>query len=481
MNLPKNDGHYLLCLEQNLSRDISSQFKKIIFNEWVLYYHKDFPLTPIFDQQKVLIGYVLGTILPQIGVSGSFDAITSDKPYISYDLIKKYSGSYLIFGFGQNSTCKVILNAGGTLPAVYGQEGLWLASSPLLSLDNLNDDILNFRDGHFSIRELNSGAWYPFGLTAYSGIRRLLPNHQLDLTSGKTTRVWPAVSPERSESPEKTINSIAQYLSDLCKMMPAEINLPLTAGMDSRVLLAATLAAQRNVTCFTLLNNFTSIEKYIAPRVAKLANVPHKFIEYVERPQSEIDSWFLQTGYSAGGALVKYKRSLDTFVDGAIELDGVGGETARRLYDLDSDVETRLTLPALISRMGIRFSSDMKEAANEWLENTEHLDPFTVIKLLYVENRVSSWAIPQVHGRTNGLHKVICPYSQFQYIDLCLKLPTSEILSQKVPEKLINILKLPFNKGSLLDNLLVRVNRAKDIKYLSMKLKQYYGRMKHDK
>lgn len=484
MLLPRYDGHFLICQSIEKELNISNEFNKIEFEQWLIFYHKKLPIIKIYDPMERLIGYALGTILPQTDNHKIPLTILSEEPFISFKLIEKYDGSFLIFGLASNGSFNLILDAGGTFPAVYGDTGSWASSSPFLSPQNLKNESTKFRDEHYTTKELNSGAWYPFGMTAFKNIRRLLPNHQLDVMTGSIDRIWPIQSPIRTECPEDTIQEIASYLANLCKRIPGKINLPLTAGKDSRLLLAALLAANRNITSFTMLNNVTSIEEYTAPHVAKIAKIPHKLVKYIKRPQAEIDDWFLQTGYSAGGALVQLKRTPDTFIEDAFELDGVGGETNRRLYDLESDIHTRLTLSALMSRMGLKFSQEMKDIAQEWLDQTEHLDSFTVIKLLYVENRVSTFAYPQIHGRSYNIQKVISPYSQFKYIDLCLKLPPSIILSQKLPEQLINILQpkllsIPFNKGTISQNFLIKVYRAMDLGYLTLKLKQYYGKLLH--
>jgi hypothetical protein len=84
--------------------------------------------------------------------------------------------------------------------------------------------------------------WWPGPVSPMPGLRQLLPNHHLCLDDGVTARCWPAEAfPQLSlaEATSRCSELLANGIAGL-RALPQGLCMALTAGQDTRVLLAAT-------------------------------------------------------------------------------------------------------------------------------------------------------------------------------------------------------------------------------------------------
>lgn len=84
--------------------------------------------------------------------------------------------------------------------------------------------------------------WWPNDVSLYSGVKRLLPNHYLDMARAKSVRYWPLRTLQRKPEHE-VVSQLASLmrgaLAGLYERYRKKLAIVLTAGMDSRILLAA--------------------------------------------------------------------------------------------------------------------------------------------------------------------------------------------------------------------------------------------------
>jgi hypothetical protein len=121
-------------------------------------------------------------------------------------------------------------------------EGLWIMSQPgiLAWLKNLNVDAaaLDFINSD-EVRNHPEYRW-PGTATAFNEILHLLPNHCLNLTTGKCSRYWPT-SPIEARGLDEGADEAIAILQGLMAAASNRFDLVLgmTAGYDSRIVLAA--------------------------------------------------------------------------------------------------------------------------------------------------------------------------------------------------------------------------------------------------
>jgi hypothetical protein len=133
--------------------------------------------------------------------------------------------------------------------------GIWAFSQPGLAVSTLE---LPFDDGahefvdSYAFRSSPEYRW-PGAGSPLLGLRHLLPNHYLDLHTARVTRYWPdqALSPM---SMTDAIDRIAVIMPGLMQAAAARYDLVLaiTAGLDSRLVLAAARSIQHRLSYATV-------------------------------------------------------------------------------------------------------------------------------------------------------------------------------------------------------------------------------------
>lgn len=357
-----------------------------------------------------VIGWVLGhAIDSRIGlVAGSLtmQVESSDDERAVGEAIEAWlettGGRYLVVIITAH-LARLYVDAGGFLPATYGTGPTVISSSPQLALlaSGRTDDC---DPSHAKLRaELDipkRDHWYPFGLTSCPSISRLLPNHYLDIEQGTPTRYWPAAS--SISDPQVTLDHVVTVIAEILEEQVGQIlaksdaYVSLTAGYDSRMILAATRHHREKITCFTVDSN--AIDVKTAKRLAASAGVPHIVQHRLPSSTEQVETWLVRTGYSIAGAGARSLNRRPTFRDDMSALGGFGGEVGRGFYwgSVDSMEPDGVTAADLVSALKLPPSRMLREAADSWLSGLPRLsDVRDVLDLAYVEQRLGCWAAPQ--------------------------------------------------------------------------------------
>lgn len=96
-------------------------------------------------------------------------------------------------------------------------------------------------------------AWWPNDVGLYSGIKRLLPNHYLDMAKCAPVRYFPMQKLQKKSEHEivvQLVSLIRGILERFYGRYGAKLAIVLTGGMDSRIMLAAAKAFAKGVYYF---------------------------------------------------------------------------------------------------------------------------------------------------------------------------------------------------------------------------------------
>lgn len=113
-------------------------------------------------------------------------------------------------------------------------------------------------------------------------MRRLLPSQRLCITTGEVRprRLLPPIDPYRSY--EETLDLLGRSLIAALRRLPTaggRLWLSLSAGYDSRIVLAAARAGGVEATAFTRVADRTSLaDRLLPPRLARVAGYEHVFL-----------------------------------------------------------------------------------------------------------------------------------------------------------------------------------------------------------
>ncbi|BAU48096.1 hypothetical protein SVA_1534 [Sulfurifustis variabilis] len=253
-------GQFLLGPE--LPQSLPSWERYALGDGLALTVHPQLPVHTVSqgDRSLTLVGFALDPDLP-----------TADDTDILLHLLERYASiDSLIAATAQlGGRWVLIAQAGdarhlfhdalGLRQAFYTDPrvttGLWVMSQPGLALEVLNltpaREALEFIDS-FEFRSFAEYRW-PAAASPLQELRRLQPNHVLDLHSGKVRRFWPTV-PMRRPPIACAIANVTRLLTGLVKAAAHryDLALALTAGIDSRVVLAASREVSHRISYVTV-------------------------------------------------------------------------------------------------------------------------------------------------------------------------------------------------------------------------------------
>jgi hypothetical protein len=189
-----------------------------------------------------------------------------------------WSGRWVLLGDGVLRT-----DAGGLFGCFYARhpsDGKLLVSSSAAVLH----DLVGGGDASPPLRYRTGMEWYPPPASRFAGIRRLLPSQTIAYSDEHDpVRYRPLVSHGLEAGYDETLAHIETSLRTALRNLAAaghQLELGLTGGFDTRVLLAAMWRERLGFTIFTWdIPDMSSADRVLPPLLARDAGVPHRFIE----------------------------------------------------------------------------------------------------------------------------------------------------------------------------------------------------------
>lgn len=193
------------------------------------------------------------------------------------ELYSSWAGRWVLVGR------QIHMDASGLLGCFYGTDGrdrTWVSSSPALLTDLLFPDLAPIPDNRVLQYEVGI-SWFTPPCSRLSGIQRLLPSQVIDLSSGALypRPLMPAI--ERDRSYGEAVALIKQSLLTTIKRVATLTDalwLGLTAGYDSRLMLALSHHAGVDMQPFTRISARTSVgDRTLPPKLAQDCGYSHAF------------------------------------------------------------------------------------------------------------------------------------------------------------------------------------------------------------
>lgn len=223
--------------------------------------HPDLPLTRVAvpGRELILLGFVLDPLSPErddreVLVDVLTRTVTFDDVIRAFDA---FGGRWAVIHVASDDI-HVFHDAAG-LRSVYhhtdAEGAVWVGSQPTLLARVLSipeDEETRERLREDGIFEPGVNHFWPGAGSPFLGVHRLLPNHCLSLASGEASRYWPR-GPIRSvdldEATDRCLTTLRGTVSSAAARYP--LALALTAGIDSRLLLAASRDHAAQISCYT--------------------------------------------------------------------------------------------------------------------------------------------------------------------------------------------------------------------------------------
>ena len=230
------------------------------------------------------------------------------------------------------------------------------------------------------------------------------------------------------------------------------LTLSLTAGRDSRILLACARDVMERTSLFTLVPEMAdSVDAHLACRLSDRFELRHETLPVVPAEPGTLSEWLSSTGHAVSGNLWQGHRSLHRLDPARALLPGTAGEVGRaHTYRLGDPVEGVVSPRTLLKRLRLPAHDLYLEHAEVWLAGLPELSHESTLELAYVEQRLSCWAGPGHYGNQTSRFE-LAPFASRPLFRAMLALPlayrhreqlTTDILRRAWPE----LLELPFNR-----------------------------------
>lgn len=278
---------------------------------------------------------------------------------------------------------------------------VWCASQPKLLADALQlvtDTTAQEELVNSSYVKNAREYWWPGDGSLYRHIKHLLPNHQLELGPQKVSRFWPR-QPIRSISLAEGANAGAEFLENLTLSAAARfpLALPLTAGLDSRMLLAAARKVRENIFFYTLIYpplNRNSPDIVIPAKVLGTLGLTHHIIDCpkeMEPPFAQIYHDNVPMAHSAWGAIAN--GLLYGYPQDHVCLKAVSSEIARCRYYRYSYPKS-ISGASLAALTGFGSNAYAIRAFDGWLGPARQAEQdygYKILDLFHWEQRLGNW------------------------------------------------------------------------------------------
>ena len=318
--------------------------------------------------------------------------------------------------------------------------------------------------------------WYPPPRSRFEGIRRLLPTQVLSLKpeDGEAVTARPALmavgEPRVYESALEELQRILVTSLDNLPRGEEQVWLPLTGGLDSRLILAAAKQVGVPLTTFTLrYRSMPTGDRVLPPLLARELGYEHRFVRPAASSRRRLELFDVHTAKHCVGIDRRYfaRGQWSAFRAPAVVLRGGVFEVGRCFYyrkfpqaatgDLAGSIAARFRFPEFHADSAAHLAGIAEWA--KWVERTP-CPGLDWRDRLYLEQRLGGWAssIEQALDMTAYERAYIA--NSHLYMSTVLTLPEETRLAGRHHVDLVRrmapeLLRFPFNPP---DDALVRLS-----------------------
>jgi hypothetical protein len=334
-------------------------------------------------------------VLPAPTSADEIDAWVEEQIY-------RFGGTYL-FVLASAGVRRVYLDADGFMPVVYDPDRR-VAGSTAAAIYQRDDYLEKFDGGLFDQLNILGGGSFPAGLTAHSGLKRLLCNFYLDLEDWTARRHWPAGEFSHSAHPEKAARELGQAIRAGVDsyLQSGSSCIALTGGNETRLLLSLLRDSAQSVQFVCFRDAATARDCTIADRLAHRFGLKLRYLRFPPVTDDEANEWMARIGYCAGEHRYRSKAG-EALREYRYFIGGLGGEIGRGFLWRPSDGDEPLSPADIYKRLMLPPCPPAERAVAEWFETVPASHPLFLLDIAYLELRMCCWAAVQAYG-TIGPH-----------------------------------------------------------------------------
>jgi hypothetical protein len=327
----------------------------------------------------------------------------------------------------------------------------------------------------------------PVGITTRRNIFRLLPNHYLDLKTWQATRHWPSATLSDQGETSSHLDEIAHVTERMVAGFAArqDVLLALTAGRDSRMLLAAAKKWASRIILYTAAFEYPDKVSWqdllISGRIGERFGIRVQHLPFRAPAEHDLEEWLYRTagqvgevrGWRGMTTLLQLPPNLPNFISPIPEL-------IRGLYWRFIDPARHpIELGPLLQICKAGDSPACRTALTKWLDELPSRDPVLTLDLFYVEQRLGCWAGVYTYGLGHDGRYAIFPFCHRRIITAMMSLPAEPRFGDSLQRDFVQrywpeLMDYPFNRVSGLDRARLHLHLAPSY---ALKTAQMAGRV----
>lgn len=336
---------------------------------------------------------------------------------------------------------RVYLDPLGTYGVLYSPDTETVSSSTFLVSD-VPDDRIDLLE---AVGMPGKEFIFPFGLTGRKNVDFLMPNHFLDLKTFTIERHWPKGPITREAEGDgpvaEILHRLQKNISAVAKAGPLQMSL--TAGRDSRMLLAAARDLVEDITLITFAidDAVGRPDANIAPRIARTLGLRHRLLAAETPSRHDMDLFVYRTSCQVDEPRgVRLLRPMSRLDPAQPYLMGVGGELGRESYWLPGDSEDmEFGVEELLRHKKIPPLPEIVDRAEAWLDGLPQVDPLLALDLFQIERGFGGWSGFLMYGFPDAGSYQFMPYSDRALLHAMARLPANFRVEQRLPEKIFEL------------------------------------------
>ena len=412
-----------------LSRSEDSRFKnRIKIFDYYLNYD-DSRVTRSDDEGKpvVIIGEAIDIMNPKDSIkhiTNNLSACDDLEEMVSYS--SKLLGRYLIILFKEDDTFLVIPDASCSIPVNYYKEDTSIISSS----SKLIAEKYNLVKSETSIKiKKNADNQHPlpFNVTMYEEVLVLIPNHYLESRTMKMRRYYPSNTISENsfdDVVDETIAILDRVIEQI--VHDKSFALPITAGIDSRTLLALFKEHIHDIPLYTFYDDgeLDNWDIKVPKMLQEKYELDYHLLKRVNPEgiankgagnivEEEINKRILKNAYT----LSESDLSDKTFLAGDI--------IPIAKSNFGRDLPEKLATVSYLVTKTHNFSEENKSYIKEWIKDSKDAYNISRFDLFFWEHRVGRW----LQNNANNYDAYADPFYLFNchyLIELWISVPRHE-------------------------------------------------------
>lgn len=328
---------------------------------------------------------------------------------------------------------------------------------------------------YFNIRKSgNISQAMPYDITQYREIKQVIPNHYLEINSNRAVRFINSVKKQKGITVERATEIVSPMIEKILNMYLDKFKTycPITAGRDSRVVLAFLQKSGKDFSCYTIKHpehNDKTQDIVIPAELCSKIGVEHNLIEDIDVPKQlkeEFDRILGENSYSLRTLRIAHTIK-ENFGDGAIINGDIIGQVGK--CSLHRDIPSIFATPFYFRCKLHNYSKGAKIQLKNWIKEIKSSrEKVNLFDLFSIENRLGRWA-----GQENLIYNTLG--QEYLNIFNCRKIvytwtavarkkrKLSKVHVDLISEACGSLKEIPFEKD---ESLVFKISKTSGIAYL---------------